>query len=267
MRDLVASEFATYQEVLAVHAEGSLEAEKLMLFRSYDAEPALDFVRRLAGLDVERGHDARTHDGRAAHGPGASCAAPKRCSGDVEMVSRRVRRGHPSILRYGDMIGARARRLAAALKRLGVGPGDRVATLAWNHTEHLEAYFAVPSMGAVLHTLNLRLHPDELAYHRSHADDHVVLVDGVLLPLFEQFRDRAPTSSTSIVMGGGGDRHGYARLRDAARKTPPTSRSNMAEHRRARRRCDVLHVGNDRAARRASCTRIERSCSRRMQLD
>src|SRR5688572_7203746 len=57
----------------------------------------------------------------------------------------------------------RGRRLAAALRALGVGPGDRVATLCWNQHQHLEAYFAIPAMGAVLHTLNLRLHPDELA--------------------------------------------------------------------------------------------------------
>jgi len=90
---------------------------------------------------------------------------------------------------YADITG-RARRLAAALERLGVSPGDRVATLAWNHGPHLEAYFGIPLAGAVLHTLNLRLHPDELAYIVGHAGDRVVLVDESLLPLWEQVRPK-----------------------------------------------------------------------------
>ena len=69
-------------------------------------------------------------------------------------------------------------------------PGDRVATLGWNHGPHLEAYFGIPLMGGVLHTLNLRLHPDELAYIVNHAEDRAVLVDESLLPLWEQVRPR-----------------------------------------------------------------------------
>src|SRR4051812_41885833 len=68
---------------------------------------------------------------------------------------------------YADFAG-RTRRLAAALRGLGLRPGDRVATLGWNHYQHLEAYFGIPLAGGVLHTLNLRLHPDELAYIVSH---------------------------------------------------------------------------------------------------
>src|SRR5919199_5629019 len=99
------------------------------------------------------------------------------------------RRGDGSVRRttYAECL-ARARRLAGALGRLGVRPSDPVATLCWNHERHLEAYFAVPSMGAVLHTLNLRLHPDELADIAAHADDRVLLVDRALLPLLERFR-------------------------------------------------------------------------------
>jgi len=78
----------------------------------------------------------------------------------------------------------RAARLAHALARLGVRPGDRVATLAWNHSRHLEAYLAVPAYGAVLHTLNLRLHPTEIAYIANHAEDRFLLVDRSLLPLY-----------------------------------------------------------------------------------
>jgi fatty-acyl-CoA synthase len=85
-------------------------------------------------------------------------------------------------------VRARAHRLGNALRRLGVGPGDRVATLGWNHARHLEAYFAVPAIGAVLHTLNPRLHPADLAYIVNHAQDQVLLVDEVLLPVLERFR-------------------------------------------------------------------------------
>src|SRR5438270_10678461 len=70
-------------------------------------------------------------------------------------------------------VAARAERLAAGLQRLGIRPGDRVATFGWNTQEHLEAYLAIPSMGAVLHTLNLRLAPAEVAYIASHAQDRI----------------------------------------------------------------------------------------------
>ena len=82
----------------------------------------------------------------------------------------------------------RIHRLANALRRLGVKPGDRVATLGWNHARHLEAYFGVPVMGGVLHTINPRLHPSDLAYIVNHAEDQVLLVDDVLLPVLERFR-------------------------------------------------------------------------------
>jgi fatty-acyl-CoA synthase len=94
---------------------------------------------------------------------------------------------------------ARARRLSVALDRLGVKPGDRVATLCWNHYRHLEAYFAIPATGAVLHTLNLRLHPDELAYIATHAEDRVLLVDASLFPLLERFRTRAKFEQVIVV--------------------------------------------------------------------
>ena len=77
----------------------------------------------------------------------------------------------------------RASRLASALCGLGVRPGDRVATLAWTSQPHLEAYLAIPSIGAVLHTLNLRLHHDDLIYIINDARDRVLLVDESLLPL------------------------------------------------------------------------------------
>jgi fatty-acyl-CoA synthase len=94
---------------------------------------------------------------------------------------------------------ARARRLASALRALGVRPGDRVATLCWNHHRHFEAYFAAPYIGAVLHTLNLRLHPEELAYIASHAEDRVVIADASLVPLLEQFRSRTPIREVIVA--------------------------------------------------------------------
>src|SRR4026209_1460322 len=80
---------------------------------------------------------------------------------------------------YGQVV-ERARRLAAALTELGVQPGDRVASFAWNSLRHLELYLAVPSMGAVLHTLNVRLFEEDLRYITTHADDRIVFVDGSL---------------------------------------------------------------------------------------
>ncbi|HEX4660469.1 MAG TPA: AMP-binding protein, partial [Streptosporangiaceae bacterium] len=86
---------------------------------------------------------------------------------------------------YG-VTGARAARLANALRSLGVDADQRVATLMWNNAEHLEAYLAVPSMGAVLHTLNLRLDPGQLGYIGEHAGDYVIIVDETLVPLLSQ---------------------------------------------------------------------------------
>ncbi len=82
-------------------------------------------------------------------------------------------------VRFAD-VAARARRLASALGRLGVRAGDRVGTFAWNTQEHLEAYLGVPGMGAVLHTINIRLHAEEIAYLIEHAGDRVILVDACL---------------------------------------------------------------------------------------
>jgi fatty-acyl-CoA synthase len=100
-------------------------------------------------------------------------------------------------------VGARAEQLAKALGRIGVGPGDRVATFAWNNQTHMEAYLAVPSMGAVLHTLNVRLFPDQLSYVANHAEDKVVIVDGSLLPLLGRVIADLTTVETVIVVGPG----------------------------------------------------------------
>jgi fatty-acyl-CoA synthase len=98
--------------------------------------------------------------------------------------------------------GRRAARLANALRRLGVDADQRVATLMWNNAEHLEAYMAVPSMGAVLHTLNIRLAPAEVGYIATHAEDHAVIVDASLIDRFAEILPAAPTIKHVIVTGG-----------------------------------------------------------------
>jgi len=100
---------------------------------------------------------------------------------------------------WGDVV-RRCARLARALDRLRVQPGARVATLCWNHHEHLEAYLGVPASGRVVHTLNLRLHPTELGYIARHAEDEVVIVDRSLLPLFEKFRAEVPSVRHVVVV-------------------------------------------------------------------
>jgi fatty-acyl-CoA synthase len=100
-------------------------------------------------------------------------------------------------------IADNAARLANALAGLGIGRGDRVGTLCWNQQEHLEAYFAVPCMGAVLHTLNLRLPPGQLAHIINHAEDKVVLVDATLLPLLAAVSSQLKTVEAFVVIGTG----------------------------------------------------------------
>jgi fatty-acyl-CoA synthase len=98
-------------------------------------------------------------------------------------------------------VAERARRLAAALTALGLEPGDRVATFCWNHQAHLEAYLAVPSAGFTLHTLNVRLLPDQLSAIMAHADDRALLVDAALLPLVAPSLASMPRLRHVIVVG------------------------------------------------------------------
>lgn len=99
-------------------------------------------------------------------------------------------------------VGRRSAQLAHALRACGVTGDDRVATLMWNNQEHVEAYCAVPSMGAVLHTLNPRLAPEQLVYIANHADDRVVLVDGALAPLLAAVLPQLAQVRTVVVTGG-----------------------------------------------------------------
>jgi fatty-acyl-CoA synthase len=98
-------------------------------------------------------------------------------------------------------VGRRAAQLANALRGLGITGDQRVGTFMWNNQEHLEAYLAVPAMGAVLHTLNVRLFPDQLAYVIDHADDMVVLADGSVLPLLAKVLARTPSVQHVVVNG------------------------------------------------------------------
>ncbi len=100
-------------------------------------------------------------------------------------------------------VADRAARLANVLHGLGIREGDRVGTLCWNNQSHLEAYFAVPCMGAVLHTLNLRLSPPQLAFVVNHAEDRVIIVDSSLLPLLTAIAPHLPNVEHYIVVGEG----------------------------------------------------------------
>ncbi len=115
----------------------------------------------------------------------------------VEVVSRKPDR---TIRRttYGELY-KKARRLASALKKLGLQDGERVASLMWNHSGHLEAFWGVPCAGGILHTLNLRLHPHEIAAIVNHAKDRFLLVDDVLFPLYEKFAPEVDFERVIVV--------------------------------------------------------------------
>jgi fatty-acyl-CoA synthase len=115
----------------------------------------------------------------------------------VEIVSRRP---DHTLHRYTyASLYRRARALAEALQKAGLQRGDRVATLMWNHHAHLEAYFGIPICGGVLHPLNLRLAPTDIAYIAKHAHDRFLIVDDILLPLYEKIRDSAHFERVLVV--------------------------------------------------------------------
>src|SRR5271166_1472676 len=95
----------------------------------------------------------------------------------------------------------RVDRLARALGRLGIEQGDRVGTFAWNNQAHFELYMAVPCVGAVLHTLNIRLFEEQLTYIVNHADDKVIFVDGTLVPLLEKLAPSFDCVRHYVIMG------------------------------------------------------------------
>lgn len=151
--------------------------------------------------------------------------------GDSEIVSRLPDR---SLHRrtYRDF-HRRASALGGALQKCGLKKGERVATLMWNHYAHLEAYFAIPCAGGVLHTLNLRLHPDDIAFVANHARDRFLIVDDVLLPLLEKFKSRVNFERIFVVpLTGAAVAPGYENyetlISAAPALTPPALDENDA---------------------------------------
>lgn len=132
-----------------------------------------------------------------------------RYSAGVEIVSRLPNR---SLHRYTwGQLHQRALRLAECLQSIGLKKGQRVATLMWNHYAHLECYFGIPAAGGVLHPLNLRLHPDEIAWIANHAQDRFLIVDDVLLPVLEKFVSNVKFERIFVVRHPGQSvQHGYA---------------------------------------------------------
>jgi fatty-acyl-CoA synthase len=122
----------------------------------------------------------------------------KQWHGEVEIVSRSIE--GPIVRTTFAQVHARAKRLSNALKDLGVRPGDRVATLAWNTARHLEAWYATMGMGAVCHTLNPRLFADQLCYIVNHAEDKVLFTDLTFVPTLIEHRARMPTVEHIVVM-------------------------------------------------------------------
>ena len=143
-----------------------------------------------------------------------------RAPGACEQQDHHVHRATATSRARLPQVADRADRLAAALAALGVQPGDRVGTFLWNNQTHMEAYLAIPCMGAVLHTLNIRLFPEQLAYVINHAEDKVIIVDASIAPLLARVRDQLTNVQHIIVKGPGdasGARRRPARLRRAAR--------------------------------------------------
>lgn len=119
--------------------------------------------------------------------------------GNVEVVSRET---HGPLFRYTyAQCAARARKLAHALKALGLEPGDAVGSIAWNNHRHLEAYYAVSGSGMVMHTCNPRLHPQQLVYIINHAEDKVVLFDATFAPLVKGIAAQCPRVRAWVFLG------------------------------------------------------------------
>src|ERR671916_3102207 len=121
--------------------------------------------------------------------------------GTKEIVTRRPDKSFHRYT-YADFV-RRAKKFAVALGELGLEKSDRVATLAWNSYQHLEAYFGVPCSGAVLHTINPRLSADDIAYIINHAEDRVLLVDETMVKLLDGFGDRVDLDRVFVLSTDG----------------------------------------------------------------
>ena len=165
--------------------------------------------------------------------------------------SRRVTTATPDGYRdisYGEL-GTRVAQLAHGLRQLGVTDGDRVATFMWNNQEHLEAYFAAPCMGAVLHTLNIRLSGEQIAFIANQAEDRVVLVDMSLAPLLAATLPEMTSVQTVVAVGEGdvAPLTASRKTRDPLRRPAgwTTARVRLARSGRKKRRRNVLHQRHD----------------------
>ncbi|HYF17044.1 MAG TPA: AMP-binding protein, partial [Ramlibacter sp.] len=122
----------------------------------------------------------------------------ERHGGDAEIVSRRV---EGDIHRYTWRdVAARSRQVAHALDAMSLLFSDRVATLAWNGYRHLELYFGVSGSGRVLHTINPRLHPEQIAWIANHAEDQVLCFDATFLPLVQAVHAKCPTIRQYVML-------------------------------------------------------------------
>jgi len=153
-------------------------------------------------------------------------ARAKQYHGDVEIVTRMPDKSlHRQT--YADF-NRRALALAEVLVKAGIRPGDRVATLCWNHYAHLECYFGIPAAGAVMHNLNLRLFPHDIAFIVNHAKDRVLIVDDVLLPLLAQFAKDVKFERVIVVPGALGPGGGLEGLPGGPSPRRPGGRGRAA---------------------------------------
>src|SRR3989442_3357678 len=123
------------------------------------------------------------------------------CSPDAQVITL-LEPGEVQRASFAE-VSERIDRLARALGSLGVRPGDRVATFAWNNQRHFELYFAIPCVGAVLHTLNIRLFEEQLTYIVNHAEDKVIFIDDSLVPLLDKLAPSFEHVVSYVVMGNG----------------------------------------------------------------
>ena len=166
---------------------------------------------------------------------------------ETEIVSRTTE-GPLHRYTYADA-EPRAKQLAKALMRLGIGFGDRVATIAWNNHRHFEPYYAISGIGAVCHTINPRLFADQLAYIVNHAQDKVLLVDLTFVPLAEKMAASWPARQALCRDDRPGAYAGdeppqRALLRGPRRRRDP--RARVAGVRREHRVLALLHLRHDR---------------------
>ncbi len=151
------------------------------------------------GCADARGSDAGRLPADAAHIRCGGCATVHPDARDRHADARTAVLCGPS---FGE-VSERVDRLARVLARLGVEPGDRVGTFAWNNQRHFELYMAIPCVGAVLHTLNVRLFAEQLTYIVNHAEDQLIFVDDSLVPLLEKLAPQLPGVRHYVVMGDG----------------------------------------------------------------